>query len=200
MRKSSVLAAPSETSMPSQRPSGDSITEVQAEGPSPSPKIIAVLGWVGAQTVKEDPALVLFLARRQRARRRIARVIETAARGQPGQRASPRPRNDVRPILARVDVAHAQGGYLAAARRDPVGQQAAVLRRVPPVERLRSVSGQSVHVEQDAIRSVRPLPHIKHGLVLLASVNKGVSNKAPKPLKTLSHTNKKSYSENAGAG
>jgi hypothetical protein len=87
MRKSSLLAQPCDTSMASQRPSGERpdvgpVLEVPPLAEQPG-----LLVRIVAQAVLEDAAVVLVLARRHRALGRVAGVVEALAVGLPGQRA-----------------------------------------------------------------------------------------------------------------
>ncbi len=123
--------------------------------------------------MKEHRPVITLVAGRDVAGRRIAGVEKAAAVGQPGQRAGPGPRDLV------GDVAHAQHRFLAAVLGHAVGQQRAVLRRKPPVQRARPVGGQRVDVDQHTVGAGHAVAHVQHRLVLLA-VAPGVEI-APRP-------------------
>src|SRR6185437_10237753 len=74
-----------------------------------------------AQPVQEDAAVIGLLAARHLTRLRVARVVEAAAVGRPGQRAGPRARDLLGEILARLHVANPEDRLLAAVVRHAVG-------------------------------------------------------------------------------
>ena len=129
---------------------------------------LAILGRVVAQPVVVDGAVVLHLAGRHLARRRVARVVEAAPVGRPGDRAGARARDLVAAVAPGRDVAHAQHRFLAAVVGDAVGDQRAVVGREPPVERARAVGAVGVDVDQRLVGAAGAVAHVQHGLVLLA--------------------------------
>ncbi len=70
--------------------------------------------------------------------------------------------------LRRGGFDHVQRAHLRAALRGAVGDELAIVRGVPPVERDGAVFGKLVRIDQNFVVAVNALANVEHRLVLLA--------------------------------
>lgn len=123
---------------------------------------------IAAERMIEDVPVVHLLTGRDFARLGIARVVEAAVVGLPGNAGCPRASDGVGQQLARRGLDDLQRAHLGATLRRSVGDILAVVRNVPPVESDRAVLGKLVDVEQRHVGAVHAFADVEHSLVLLA--------------------------------
>ena len=110
--------------------------------------------------------MIVLLAGGDRARGRVAGIVEPARVREPGDARGAGARDDVGERPQRVEVEQVEDARLAAVGREPVGEQPAVVAGIVPVERGGAGGVERVHVHRHAVRAMQPVAHVEHGMVL----------------------------------
>jgi hypothetical protein len=114
--------------------------------------------------VVPDPAVVVLVTVRDRARRRVRDVVKALAR--PGDLRALRVRDRDAEIVAARNVAHVQRRHLGAPARQPDRDETGIRRRVVPVDRHETVAVELVRVDERPVMAVHRVSHVQHRLRL----------------------------------
>src|SRR5207249_2368788 len=91
-------------------------------------------GWIGSESVKEDRAVIVFLALGHLTWRGVACVIEPAAVRQPREVGGPSARDAFGECLPGFQIEDVQNALLAAVLGQSIGQESSVVAGIVPVE------------------------------------------------------------------